>query len=38
MAAGAAPLALKLDIFENRFNNDPGQENIPLKRKREGDL
>jgi len=38
MAAGAAPLALESDIFKDRFNNDPGQENIPLKRKREGDL
>jgi len=33
MAAGAAPLTLKLDIFKNRFYNNPGQENIPLKRK-----
>ena len=33
MAAGAAPLALKLDIFKNSLYYNAGQENSPLKKK-----
>jgi len=33
MAAGAAPLALELDIIKNSFYNDAGQKNFPQKKK-----
>jgi hypothetical protein len=35
MAAGAAPLALELDIIENSFYNNAGQKKFPQKKEKE---